>query len=148
LLANLVFVPERGVFLDPFAGIGGVAIEALAAGWQVVTVDADPGLRHGLTALGKGHVVADARRLPFPDRSIDAIATEPPYDRQAEDIVRTALGEMARVLVGGGRLAMLAAAWQREMLIDEASGLGLAPDMDSPIDRKGLSVVVLVWQRT
>ena len=148
LLSNLVFTPECGIFLDPFAGIGGVAIEALAAGWQVVTADTDPALRHGLAALGNRHVVADARQLPFPDRSIDAIATEPPYDPQAEGTVRMALGELARVLAHGGRLAVLAAACQREMLLAEADGLGLTLELDSPIDRKGLPVVVLVWQQT
>jgi hypothetical protein len=147
LLVNLVFAPARGRFLDPFAGIGGVAIEALAAGWRVVTVDVDPVLRFGLAAFGTSHVVANARRLPFPDRSIAAIATEPPYDREAAGAVRGGFRESLRVLSDGGRLAMLVAEWQQEILFEEAARLGLAPELACPIDRKGLPVVVMVWAR-
>jgi SAM-dependent methyltransferase len=147
LLANLVFSPASGVFLDPFAGIGGIAIEAIAAGWRVVTLDVDRGLRHGLHALGAHHVVADACHLPFPDRSIDAIATEPPYDPIAEGTVRSALREMSRVLLAGGRLAMLVADWQHDLLAEGAHKLGLVPFLDCPIDRKGLAVAVLAWQQ-
>ena len=147
LLVNLVFAPAVGVFLDPFAGVGGVALEALAAGWQVVTVDVDPALRHGLSALGARHVVADAGLLPILDGSVQAIATEPPYDRAAEGAVLHGVREMARVLAGGGRLAMLVADWQRETLVAEAARLDLTAELDCPIDRKGLPVVAMAWRK-
>ena len=85
--------------------------------------------------------------LPLADGSVHAIATAPPYDRQADDAVRAALREFDRVLAAGGRLAMLAASRQRGFLVADAAGLGLTPFLDCPIDRKGLPVVVLAWEK-
>jgi SAM-dependent methyltransferase len=147
LLVNLVFAGEGTYFLDPFAGIGGIVIEALASGCIVVSSDRDPALRHGLAHLGAQHHVADARRLPFAAEVFDAIATEPPYDEQAMPILIEALHEMYRVLKTGGRLALLCAASQAEELRREAGGLGLKSYLDSVIDRKGLEVVVLAWEK-
>jgi ubiquinone/menaquinone biosynthesis C-methylase UbiE len=113
----------------------------------VLSCDRDPALRHGLAATGARHCVADARRLPFATATVAAIATEPPYDRGAEGAVLAALAELARVLVTGGRLAILAAAWQAAGLRRAAAGLGLTPSLDAPLDRKGTEVVVLAWQR-
>ena len=84
LLVNLVFRPSRGRLLDPFAGTGGIVIEALESGWQVLSTDVDKTLRHGLKSVGSSHFVADASYLPFANESVDAVATEPPYDKQVE----------------------------------------------------------------
>ena len=97
LLVNLVARGSPGVLLDPFAGAGGIVIEALEAGWRVISADADPAVRHGLAWLGAAHVVADARRLPLADDSVDAVATEPPYHRGVGDLVAEALVELRRV---------------------------------------------------
>lgn len=147
LLVNLVFHPAKGTFLDPFAGIGGLVVEAIDSGWRVLSVDVDPALRHGLARLSTAHLVGDARALPFPSGSIDAIATEPPYDRQAAEMLPLAFHEMHRVLKEGGRLAVFCAAWQAEALRQEAVTLGLVPFLDSPINRKGVGVAVLAWQK-
>ncbi len=147
LLVNLVFRPEGGTLLDPFAGAGGIVLEALKSGWQVVSSDVDRVLRHGLSHLGTHHCVADARNLPFQMASIDSIATEPPYDRQAESIVISSIAEMHRVLKVGGRLAMLCAAWQREGLHSKGTALGLRSYLDTPINRKGLDVALLVMEK-
>ena len=151
LLVNLVTGgqgarSERAMFLDPFAGSGGIVLEALARGCRVMSADVDPALRYGLSNMGARHCVADARRLPFATATFDAIATEPPYDRQAESTVLEALHEMRRVLKTSGRLALLCAGWQAAGLRQEATRLGFAPYLDSPIDRKGLDVVVLAWR--
>jgi hypothetical protein len=42
---------------------------------------------------------------------------------------------------------MLCAAWQAEMLRDEARVLGLRVYLDTPINRKGTDVVVLAWEK-
>ncbi len=147
LLVNLTAGAPAGPFLDPFAGIGGIVLEALASGRRVLCCDVDPALRHGLAATGARHCVADARRLPFGAGTIAAIATEPPYDRAAEGAVLGALADLARVLAAGGRLAILCAAWQAAGLRRAALDLGLAPSLDAPLDRKGTEVVVLAWQR-
>ena len=145
LLVNLVATEPGSRFLDPFAGVGGIVIEALANDYEVVSSDRDPVLRHGLSHLGVHHTVADARHLPFPDETFDAIATEPPYHKEATPLVVESLSELYRVLKKGRRLAMLCARSQRDVLLEQAASLGLRGVLDESIDRKGLDVVVLVW---
>jgi hypothetical protein len=147
LLVNLVTRAEGAICLDPFAGVGGIVLEAVASGYRVLSCDLDPALRHGLSTLGARHTVADARSLPFNSETIDAIATEPPYDARAEAAVLKSLAEMHRVLKPGGRLALLCAAWQAEGLRQKASALRLTNFLDSPINRKGTDCAVLAWEK-
>jgi Methyltransferase domain len=136
-----------GWLLDPFAGVGGVALEAAAAGWRVLTADRDPVLRHGLAGLGGPHLVADARRLPLAAGTMDAVATEPPYDQGAGPLAGHALAEAHRLLRPGGATAWLCAAWQAPGLRAAAGELGLRVALDTPVDRKGLEVVALAWRK-
>jgi hypothetical protein len=147
LLVNLVAPARPGLLLDPFAGVGGVALEARAAGWWTVTADLDPALRHGLGRLGGAHLVADARSLPLRSGCLDAVATEPPYDRAVGPLADQALAETFRLLRPGGAAAFLCAAWQATGLRATAAGLGLRAVLDCPVDRKGLEVVALAWRR-
>jgi len=57
------------------------------------------------------------------------------------------LREMYRVLKVGGRTAILCAAGQADGLRREADSLELKWYLDSPINRKGLDVVVLAGQK-
>jgi hypothetical protein len=147
LLVNLVNSSRGGLFLDPFAGVGGIVLEALASGYSVLSLDVDPALRHGLAEFGARHSVAQAQQLPFGAETIEAIATEPPYDTQAELALKDSLNEMHRVLKKESRLAMLCAAWQAPGLRQKAETLGLEPYLDSPINRKGTDCVVLAWKK-
>jgi SAM-dependent methyltransferase len=146
LLVNLAAPAGPGRLLDPFAGVGGVALAARAAGWATVTADLDPGLRHGLGAIA-AHLVADARALPLRPGSLDAAVTEPPYDRQAGPLAGQALVELHRLLRPGGAAAMLCAAWQAPGLRATATGLGWRVVLDCPVDRRGVAVVALAWRR-
>jgi SAM-dependent methyltransferase len=149
LLVNLVSTANKGrTLLDPFAGVGGIVLEALESGYRVVSCDIDPGLLHGLSHIGAFHHVADARYLPFQAETMDAIATEPPYSKQTEDLVTDALVEMHRVLKTGGRIAMMCADWQAERLRQTADSLDLENMLDLPIDRKGVDCVALAWQKS
>src|SRR5215472_9424247 len=112
MLVNLVAAGPGTSLLDPFAGIGGIVIEALASGCRVTSVDCDPALQTGLTHLGAQHAVADARHLPWSAETFDAVATEPPYHEEAKPMVIQSLHEMYRVLKTGGHLAILCAAGQ------------------------------------
>jgi hypothetical protein len=147
LLVNLVAPAGPGRLLDPFAGVGGVALEARAAGWRTVTADLDPALRHGLGRLGDAHLVADARRLPLRPGAVDAVATEPPYDPTVGPLAAEALAEVARLLRPGGATAWLCAGWQADGLRAAAAGLGLQAALDTPVDRKGTPVVALAWHK-
>jgi 16S rRNA G966 N2-methylase RsmD len=154
LLVNLVFAPPvfapdvgKQTFLDPFAGAGGIVLEALSAGYAVVSLDIDPGLCRGLAAFGASHSVANASRLPLQAESFAAVGTEPPYDRAAEGAILASLGEIARVLKKGGKAAMLCAEWQAEKIRPRIQEAGFTVYLDSPVDRKGTPVVVLAMQK-
>lgn len=140
LLVNLVWQPKGGILLDPFAGAGGVVIEAKLAGWTTVSLDNDPSLRFGLNRLADLHVVGTAAMLPFGDASVDAIATEPPYHPSVLDMVTDSIGEMFRVLRAGGRGALLVAADQAQQVRCTLARLDVALELDEPIDRKGTAV--------
>ena len=147
LLVNLVAPAGPGLLLDPFAGVGGVALEARAAGWTAVTADTDPALRHGLARLGGAHLVADARRLPLRPGTVGAVATEPPYDPGTGPLAGQALRELDRLLRPGGAVALLCADWQAAGLRATGAGLGWRVALDCPVDRKGLAVVALAWRK-
>jgi SAM-dependent methyltransferase len=147
LLANLVWTEPPGLLLDPFAGAGGVAIEALSAGWRVLTIDADRSLRHGLAHLGAHHVIADARHVPLAAGCVDAVATEPPYESRTGQLVADALAEAGRVVRPGGRIAMLCARWQTPLLVERSAALGLTIELETSIDRKGVEVSAVLWRR-
>lgn len=148
LLVNLVFAPKPdALFLDPFAGVGGIVLEAIAVGYRAISSDIDPKLRYGLSNLGADHYISDARRLPFGSDTIDAVATEPPYDDQTRDLVSEALVEMHRVLKLGGRVSIFCIDWQAGILQQTANGLNLTTLLDSPINRKGVDCVAFLWEK-
>lgn len=147
LLVNLVADLNRGHLLDPFAGAGGVLVQARAAGWKTWSLDIDPALRFGLADLADLHVLGDARTLPFQSGSVDAVATEPPYDKSARDVVVTSVSEIARVLRPGGRAAILAGAAQAEAVREAGERAGLTNELDAAINRKGTDVHCFCWLR-
>jgi SAM-dependent methyltransferase len=147
LLVNLVHTSEGATFLDPFAGIGGIVLEALDSGYHVMSSDVDPILRPGLEKLGSIHYVSDACHLPIDTEKVDIIATEPPFDEQANDMVVKSLTEMNRVLKKGGKLAMLCASHQADKLQSQADALGFTRWFDSPLNRKGMDCVVMAWHK-
>jgi hypothetical protein len=139
--------PNMPMFLDPFAGIGGIVLEVRLHGCRVLSLDVDPALRLGLAQFGAAHIVGNAHELPYADASIDAIATEPPYDEEALSTVVQSLGEMARVLKPDGNLVLLCTDEQAEPLREKAVDLPLAVWLDESVDRKGLGCVVLAWRK-
>ncbi|MCK4352536.1 hypothetical protein KAW65_03920 [candidate division WOR-3 bacterium] len=149
LLVNLVSgrTNEKLLFLDPFAGVGGIILEAITSGYLVFSSDSDPILRYGLSHFGALHSVADARHLPFIKGKFDAIATEPPYHKGTESTIVDAIYEMYRVLKEGGRLSILCSNWQSDILRRAIISLKLKLYLDSSINRKGLDVVILACQK-
>ena len=115
-LVNLSEVQDGETFLDPFCGVGGIAIEASLLGCDVVGVDALSRMvrsaRRNLVHFGLksyGLVRGDARNLPL--RSVDAIATDPPYGTGAstlksttKDILASFLPQAKSILSPGGKV--------------------------------------------
>ncbi len=146
LLVNLAVAGQGGRLLDPFAGAGGILVEANARGLTTVGVDRDRALRHGLSQLAL-HAIGDASALPFAKDSFDAVASEPPYDPGAAAIVAGSIRELARVTRPAARIALLVASGQADAVREAGRRVGLRLELDSPIDRKGTSVRGLCWIR-
>lgn len=147
LLVNLAVAESPRRFLDPFAGAGGVIVEALQHGYAASSTDIDPTVMHGLRFLGARHAVADARALPFPEAAFDSIASEPPYDASATQVVCDALPEIDRVLSPAASVALLVAEIQSEAIAKDALRLGWIEELNEHIDRKGLPVTILNWRK-
>lgn len=152
MLVNLV-TPDTGIdgkhrFLDPFAGVGGIVIEAIDGHFTTFSLDNEPRLRYGLRSFGAFHVVGNAMELPFASGTFSAIGTEPPYHRGIKSVLPTAFTEMHRILKEGGRLSILVSPWQAESLLNEADQVGMELFLASPVNRKGTPVVVLGWTKT
>ncbi|MEM2907577.1 MAG: TIGR01177 family methyltransferase [Candidatus Hadarchaeales archaeon] len=138
-MVNLARAPRGGTLLDPFAGVGGILIEAGLMGAKPVGIDIDPemldGARLNLEGFGIEDyqlILGDARSIPLAEATVDAIATDPPYGRQAttaglklEDLYGQALPEMARVLKRKGYACITSPATLE--LEDLAKEAGLRP---------------------
>ncbi|MEM2877982.1 MAG: methyltransferase domain-containing protein [Candidatus Hadarchaeales archaeon] len=117
-MVNLARTPRRGTFMDPFCGVGGILIEAGLIGATLIGVDAEKemieGSRKNLEAFGITNfqlMVGDARKLP-PVKA-DAVATDPPYGRQASTmgselvkLYREAIPSIAEILKEKGYLCI------------------------------------------
>jgi hypothetical protein len=156
LLAEMTEPEPDDVFLDPFCGCGGMALErALAAPYRFVFAsDADAGKIASVKAELSTKAFEKRRRTFFPkirdalDSSafeagfVSAIATDPPWglyeggmgESEADDLLGSFVAEAARLLAPGGRLVLLVS----RAMADRALG-----DPPSPfVHRESLDVLV------
>lgn len=122
-MVNLARTPPGGLFLDPFCGVGGLLLEAALVGARVLGIDSDPrmvaGARRNLEWAGVAGAevrVGDARRLS--GIRADAVATDPPYGRQAstrgsrlEELYAEAVPVLVDALRPGGWACVSAPHW-------------------------------------
>ncbi len=134
-MVNLARAPRGGTLLDPFCGVGGILIEAGLIGVKPIGVDIDAkmieGAKHNLEALGVRDyqlLVGDACHLTV--KEVDAVATDPPYGRQAttaglelKELYGGALPSIAQALKRKGYVCITAPAELE--LEDLAKGAGL-----------------------
>lgn len=151
LLANLVrprnLAGELHRLLDPFAGVGGIVLEARDCGFQAFSMDIDPVVQYGLNALTGKHSLASAGELPFADCSFFAIATEPPFHAEVRPVMLRLMREFERILRPGGKVSLMIVGWQMALLEPEAARLGFVLLLKEGINRKGTAVEVGVWQK-
>jgi len=138
IFVNLSRAGPRGLFYDPFCGVGGFLLEACVMGLKYV--GSDISLRHVLGATRNlmyyGCVpqvfVADACNMPV--RRVSSIGTDPPYGRLTQahcsgglrELMECFLSRVADILVSGGHLAFA----QRKDV-----------DVEEIIDNVGLKIV-------
>ncbi|MBT7914045.1 methyltransferase domain-containing protein [Candidatus Bathyarchaeota archaeon] len=109
-LYNIANPQPADAILDPFAGNGGLVIEAKRRGLRIAVSDIDEGLSPGLSALEpEAYFVADARCLPLCTNSFDLVVTEPSFRSPYRQAVMDSLTELGRVLKPKGRLILLIA---------------------------------------
>jgi tRNA (guanine6-N2)-methyltransferase len=140
ILARLA-EPQRGeVVLDPFCGDGTIVVEtAIAfAGAVVHGSDLDPDrVRNARANAGRAEVEVDlnhgdAGRIPFPDGSIDAIVTNPPWNQMVKAGGTLANGfdrfwrEARRVLSPSGRICVIMETDAPVDVLLESQGFALA----------------------
>jgi hypothetical protein len=148
VLVNIAAPCGAETVADPFAGIGGIIREAIAPGRTGLSIDNDGWLALGLAAVSAGrHLLADAQALPFRAGSVGAVATEPPFDPEADPVVAAALPEIARVLRSGGRVSMLCAQRQAEFVRAAAARADLVEQHAAEIDRKGTPCSLFLWRK-
>ena len=109
-LYNIANPQATDAILDPFAGNGGLVMEAKRRGLRISISDIDESLSPGLSTLEpKTYFVSDARYLPLQTDSFDLIVTEPPFHNSYRQTVMDSLMELHRVLKPKGRLILLIA---------------------------------------
>lgn len=120
-LARLADPAPAGTVADPFCGDGTIAIETALSypASRVLASDLDDvRLGHAERNAASAGVSltlrqADAARLPWPDQSIDAVITNPPWNIavDARGLLRTSLDrfwqQLPRLLATDGRLCLI-----------------------------------------
>lgn len=118
-LVNIVQVRPGERLLDPFAGTGGILVEACLIGIRGLGVDVQRSLICGASAniigLNCNLILGDAKRLPIQDASIDATVLDIPYGRSAlirakskDELLKESLAELNRVLKPNKKMAIVA----------------------------------------
>ena len=100
-MVNLAEVKPGSRILDPFAGTGGIMIEAESLGYEVYGVEIKNWIAEGALrnlkhyTLGREHIITgDSRALMFREETFDAVVTDPPYGRST-----TVPGQSVQILL-------------------------------------------------
>ncbi len=145
-LLNLSRAAAGQRLLDPFAGIGGIVLEAVGRGVIALCGDIEEALRVGLAQASGGRAaVWDASALPLPADCVDIIVTEPPYAPRRRDAVVACMVEAIRCLRGGGRLVALMDRPLSRAVLPAAAAKALQMEHDFPVRRQGFVARAICW---
>lgn len=158
-MVNLARTPRNGTLLDPFCGVGGILIEAGLIGVKPIGVDIDAkmieGAKHNLEALGVRDYqlhVGDARYLTIKD--VDAVATDPPYGRQAttaglelKELYEAALPSIAQTLKRKGYVCITAPADLELEGLAQGAGLRMIEKHEQRV-HKSLTRKIYVFRKS
>jgi tRNA (guanine10-N2)-dimethyltransferase len=117
VMVNLARASKGDAFLDPFCGTGGLILEAWEVGCVPICLDIDVniliGCQKNLVHFNTPFFasLADTRTPPLRRKSINVIATDPPYGRssstkgaQVSKLIHTSISSLAEALIPGGHL--------------------------------------------
>lgn len=136
-MVNLAGVRVGGRILDPFAGTGGILIEAGLLGYKAYGVELKSWIAEGalknLMRYIRGEenvIVGDARKIMFREDCFDAVVTDPPYgrsttvpDRSVLMLLDKFLSECLPLLRKEGKIVLAAPTDVRVDELAEAHGL-------------------------
>ncbi|MDO5844153.1 MAG: DNA methyltransferase [Methanocorpusculum sp.] len=115
-MVNLTHVEKGELLLDPFCGTGGMLLECKIMGVKAVGSDFDMEmLSGGIKNMPDGaYLRADATKMPYPDETFDAVATDLPYGQSTkieadslDALYRNSLSEIRRVLKTGKKAVVV-----------------------------------------
>ena len=115
-IINLTHVEPGESLLDPFCGTGGMLMECEILGVRGVGSDFNEEMLEGCRKnLPNAEILrADATKMPYPDASFDAVATDLPYGQSTiisaeslDTLYRESLSEIRRVLKTGRRAVIV-----------------------------------------
>lgn len=145
-LLNLSRAAPGQRLLDPFAGIGGIVLEAVRRGIVAICGDIEEALRVGLAqASGQRAAIWDAGALPLPADCVEAIVTEPPYAPRRREAVVASMAEAVRCLRRGGHLVALMDRPLSRAVLPASAEHGLRVEHDFPVRRQGFVVRAVCW---
>jgi SAM-dependent methyltransferase len=145
-LLNLSQAKPGQRVLDPFAGIGGIVLQAAARGITTVCGDLEEALRLGLAQISGGRAcVWDACALPLRDGCVEVVVTEPPYSPALRQAVAATVPEMARCLCPGGRLVALMDEPLSKAVRPAVEAQGLSVEHEFRVRRQGFLARAVCW---
>ncbi|WP_166664319.1 methyltransferase domain-containing protein [Actinophytocola oryzae] len=109
-MVRVAGIGHGDLVVDPCCGAGTVLVESPVAGVGSDIAGVAAARVNARHRPDIAWLTVDARRLPYPDGSVDHIVTNPPWDRQVRTVgvAGELLREWRRVLRPGGRLTCLA----------------------------------------
>ncbi len=116
-MVRLADIQPGALVIDPFCGSGTIVVEAALSGAAAIGGDLDVDATQG-ALLNSQQVLSliyqgDARRIPLPDGSVDAVISNLPWGRQVQvddrlmHLYQQSFAEMQRVIKPAGKIVLL-----------------------------------------